>query len=136
MMPLMQTAAEADAELSQVERLQQAFKASNLRSVACAILKTAMAHGGYVWPDELVLVVKTLAGDDKNVVGTAWRWLGKCKIISRTQERRRSQSKASKGREVTRWKLSAWRTAETFLKRNDSTFKPGQQEFFNEHQHK
>lgn len=129
---LTSTVAEQDAELAQVAACQQAFKSPRLRTVACTIIKAAMANSGVIWPDDTMLIacVRNLAGDDKNVVGTAWRWLGKIKIMTRTTERRRSQSKASKGREVTKWRIDKWNLARTFLARNGAAAEHPQQELF------
>jgi hypothetical protein len=118
----------ADLEMADVFAAQTAFKSPKLRRVACAILRTAMANGGSVWPDDSALapVVSSLAGDDKNCVGTAWRWLGKVKLMERGGKRRRSGSGTSKGREIAEWRLAAWRVAETFLARNEVPHEPDQ----------
>ena len=126
------SALEQDAELATIAALQQAFKGGNLRLVATAIIRAAIAAGGCIWPDDdnIMSTTKLLAGEDKNVVGTAYRWLGKANILERTEKRRRSESKASKGREVTMWRIRNWNLAKLFLRRNEENHIASQQEMF------
>jgi hypothetical protein len=126
------TEKEQDAALSRVMEKHAAFKHPNLTRMACAIIRAAMQSGGGCWPDDesLILAARQLSGADKNVIGTAYRWLGNLKIMERMNLHRKSLSKSSKGREVAQWRLRSWRLAETFLSRNEPRHRVGQQEFF------
>ena len=123
---------EVDAELCRVFEKHAAYKSPQCKRVACAIIKQAMRSAGSVWPDDEMLmeVIKTLVGDDKNCVGTAWRWLGKLRIITQTGEHRKSNSKAAKGHRIFEWHLANWQLARVFLKRNDQAYEPSQRELF------
>lgn len=124
---------EQDNRLGDVFARQIAFKNPRLIFVATAIVKSALERNGAgVFPDEpsLVAVTKSLAGDDKNVVGTSWRWLGKCGVMARTEKRRKSTTGASKGREIAEWKIADYKLAQTFVTRNDGAYKPPQAELF------
>lgn len=128
------TAAESDAALSQVFALHAAFKDSRIRRIACVIVQEARrCNGAGVFPDApaIVAAVEALGADDKNVVGCAWRWLGKTKILTRGQQRRKSTAANSHGREIACWHVGNIALAETFLNRNDAAHQPPQRELFN-----
>ena len=125
------TSEQQDAALSRVFEKQIAFKSPQCLRVACAIVKTALLRNGEgVFPDDpqIIKVVEALAGDDKNCVGTAWRWVGKVKIMERSQARRKSTAASSHGREIAGWTVKSRSLAEAFLRRNAAAFDAAQKE--------
>ena len=122
-----------DAELSRVLEKQVAWKIPQLQKIACAIVSAALKNDGEgVWPDDptVVDVVEQINIDDRNCVGTAWRLLGKVKLLERTQDRRKSTTKASRGTEIARWRLVSYPLARAFLRRNGYSMELGQKELF------
>lgn len=119
--------------MSRVFEKVTAFKSPRLRFAACAIVKRALeCNGDGIYPDDekLVKAWTTLGMDDKNVIGNAWRWCGRLKIIERGTGRRPSTAKSSNGREVAEWRVVNFPLARTFLKRNDIVDDPEQKELF------
>ena len=128
------TGEQVDAALSRVLERQVSFKSGKLRMVCCEIVKTALQcnGGGGVWPDHphLIRLVSELGGDDKNIVGSAWRLLGKVRVLERGAGRRRSAAGPSKGREIAEWRVVSRKLAETFIARNDGKYESPQLEMF------
>jgi hypothetical protein len=122
-----------DAKVAHAFELQAAFKSPTLRKLSCAIIKASLRNEDYsIWPDDAALgeLIESIRGSDKNCVGTAWRWLGKCGILSRGMERRGSTAGSSRGREIAQWHIDNVSLARTFLLRNDVKYVPDQTELF------
>ncbi len=120
-----------DAELAQVFALQAAWKDGPMRTVACTIVRSALARNGTgVWPDapEIVESVQKLRMEDRNCVGTAWRWMLVTGLLTRSGERRRSTAGTTRGREIARWDIAKRAAAETFLRRNAAAFEPAERQ--------
>lgn len=97
------------------------------------IVKAALrCNGDGVWPDDdtIVAEVESLSGYDKNIVGNAWRWVGKVGLLCRGDKRRRSTAGASKGREIAEWRVLNVPLARTFLSRNGAAMESNQKELF------
>jgi hypothetical protein len=107
-------AAEARAHLERVKDLQEAFKPAAVRWYACEVVETALGNG-WVWPDEVAL--DGLAEEDKNCVGSVYRWLVHIGLLSRSAHFRRSEAEGAKGRTIFRYDLVCHALARTFLDR-------------------
>lgn len=100
--------AQIETHLEKVKDLQQLFKSDRLRALVQSILGVAVDKGG-VWPDEVN--VESVAMEDRNCIGSAWRWLCNAGLLTRTSNFRRSQSDNAKGRTIFFHKLTSERLA-------------------------
>ena len=119
-----------DAELAQVFALQEAWKDAPMRTITCTIIREALKkNGSGIWPDEpaIVAAVQALSSDDKNCVGTAWRWALKIGLLERSNEHRRSTAGSTKGREIAKWHVARRSACESFLRRNAAAFEAAQE---------
>ena len=122
-----------EKELARVLALQCSYKHPKLASFCCHVVRAALAADPQpLWPDAapVVAAVAQLGGDDKNMVGTAWRMLASVKILERRSGRRRSTAGPSKGREIAEYALVSPKLARVFLERNGAAALSPQKELF------
>lgn len=122
-----------DAQLAEVFALQAAWKDGPMRRMVCVIIREALKKDGAgIWPDEPAIAdeVARLSPDDKNCVGTAWRWTLKLGLLDRGKERRRSTAGSTRGREIAHWTVAKRGACEAFLRRNGAAFEAAQRELF------
>ena len=127
------TNTEIDAELGNVLAKHAAWKSVQLSRIAAAIVKAALSsEDGNVWPDDpqVNAIAETIVGNDKNCIGTAWRWLGRAGVMTRGMARRRSTAGSSKGREIAEWRIANRAIAQSFLSRNNVKYEPPQRDLF------
>jgi hypothetical protein len=125
------TGPEADIALAKVFAKQVAFKGSAMHKMAVTIVRAAIQKNGTgIWPDDeqIISVVQSLPKKDRNVVGSAWRWMRAAGIMERGEQRRRSTAGPSKGREIACWHVTNFSLARTFLVRmGTDSLQPQQQ---------
>jgi hypothetical protein len=112
---------DAKAHLETVKDRQQAFKSEVMRLAAVMITRTALHNSG-VWPDDYS--ISQIASDDRNCIGSAYRWLRNAGIIEMTDEHRSSTAEGAKGRIIFKWRLKDEKLARAFLARNDRSEEP------------
>ena len=119
-----------DQHLNEVALKQLTWKPGALRNVAIAVVEKVVALPFTVWPDEIDL--ESIALDDRNCIGSAWRLLTKAGIVKHSGDYRRSTAETSRGRTIFRYELASLSLAQTFLTRNGRTPTKPQAELFGE----
>lgn len=118
--------AKADAELYDVAAKQLCFKPSAVTNTMLDVV-TQLRDDRIKWGDEFEL---TVAPNDCNCVGTAFKLLMRAKLVFRMEQHRRSRRDGQKGRLVFKYRLGNDALAATFLRVNNrSTATKGQPEF-------
>lgn len=105
---------QARAHLERVKDLQMAFKSEAVVNYALEAVWLAVS-AGWVWPDAVPL--EDMADEDKNCVGSVYRWPVHAGLLARSASFRRSQAEGAKGRTIFRYDLVRLELARTFLAR-------------------
>lgn len=115
--------AKINTHLENVKDLQMAFKSQVVKNVARNIVEVALIKG-HLWPDDID--TSNVEKQDKNCIGSVYRWLCNINVLVRGGEFRRSKSDGSRGRTIFKYHLVSRSKANAFLRANGMVVKTGQ----------